>query len=76
VGGRYVPNETSVTMNNAQLMAPSAAPALVALMAPFQLEGKKGSSPKSPTMFQPAASSARSAKVVSQKMLVVISRPR
>ena len=74
--GRNTPNETSVTINNAQLKAPSAAPALVAPMAASQFLGKKGSNPKSPTMLQPAASSASSAKVVSQKMLVAISSPR
>lgn len=74
--GAHAPNEMSVAMKRAQLMAPSAAPALVAPMAAFQFLGRKVSSPKSPTMLQPAASSARSANVVSQKMLVVISRPR
>ena len=71
-----VPNVTRVTMNRAQLSAPSPADALVALMAEFHLAGRNSSSPKPSTMAQPADSSARRAKVESQKMLVTISRPR
>jgi hypothetical protein len=74
--GEDAPNVTRVTMNRAQLSAPSPADALVALIAAFQLAGRNSSSPKASTTAQPADSSARRAKVESQKMLVTISRPR
>jgi hypothetical protein len=71
--GQNILNVIRVNTNKAQLMAPIAAAPLVAPIASFPF-GQI--SKKSPTMSQAAASSARRAKVDSQKTTVTHSSPR